>query len=214
MGLMAGVCRPSTLRVLIWPEQGEAGRGPGEVRPCTRNRRHALYEGAPASPRLCDGAGASIGISACRVVGPQVCCVERVDRSLRDSIGCIASVRGREDRLILRLAICVLFVGIGWAHAQPLDEGRPVRLAQQTTTVPPPPPPLPSTLPQAQALSSCLMSCDTRSGMCQGTCSVGNSPSLTLAAPTAGTRPDPGALAQCYLSCSTQQISCKQACPH
>jgi hypothetical protein len=117
--------------------------------------------------------------------------------------------------LILRLAICVLLVGIGWAHAQTLDEGRPVRLAQQTTTVPPPPA-LPSTLPRAQALSSCLMSCDTKSGMCQGTCSVSNSPSVTLAAPTAGTRPDPGALAQCYLSCSTQQITCKQACnaPH
>jgi hypothetical protein len=109
------------------------------------------------------------------------------------------------------LAIVVLCAGATWAPAQILDESRPVRLAQQTVTVPPPSG-LPSFLPQAQALTSCMMNCDTRVGMCQGACSLNNSPSVALAAPTVGSRPDPGALSQCYLGCTTQQLSCKQAC--
>jgi hypothetical protein len=106
--------------------------------------------------------------------------------------------------LRLSLAVCLVLAGVGCASAQ------------QTTTVPPPPPGLPSTFPQAQAYAACLMNCDTRSGTCQGTCSVSNSPSFTFAAPTAGTRPDPGALAQCYQSCTTQALTCKQSCtpPH
>jgi hypothetical protein len=106
--------------------------------------------------------------------------------------------------LRLRLAICLLLAGVACAHAQ------------QTTTVPPPPPGLPSTFPQFQTYAGCLMNCDTKSGMCQGACSLSNSPSLTFAPTPAGTRPDPGALAQCYISCNTQQLVCKQSCtpPH
>jgi hypothetical protein len=106
--------------------------------------------------------------------------------------------------LRLRLAVCLVLAGVACAHAQ------------QTTTVPPPPAGLPSNYPQFQTYSSCLMNCDTKSGTCQGTCSVSNSPSFTFAAPTPATRPDSGALAQCYLACSTQALVCKQACtpPH
>jgi hypothetical protein len=111
-----------------------------------------------------------------------------------------------EDALRLRLAIFCLLAAVTQAHAQ------------QTVTTPPPTSP-PSTFPQFQTYSSCLMNCDTRAGTCQSTCSVSNSPSLTFAAPTsssAATRPDPGTLAQCYSSCSTQALACKQACtpPH
>jgi hypothetical protein len=38
-------------------------------------------------------------------------------------------------------------------------------LGQQTVTVPPPTP-IPSTLPQAQTFTSCLMNCDTAAGTC------------------------------------------------
>ena len=96
-----------------------------------------------------------------------------------------------------RLAICALLIGIGGADAQGPDARRPIRLAQTS---------------QSQTFTSCLLNCDTRSGTCQGSCGVGNSPSTTFATPTTGSRPDPGALAQCYLTCTTQQLSCKQAC--
>jgi hypothetical protein len=104
----------------------------------------------------------------------------------------------------LRLAVCLVLAGLGCAQAQ------------QTTTVPTPPPGLRSTFPQFQTYAGCLMNCDTKSGTCQGTCSVSNSPTVTFAPTPAGTRPDPGTLAQCYLSCNTQALVCKQACtaPH
>jgi hypothetical protein len=60
----------------------------------------------------------------------------------------------------LRLAVLLVFAGLGCAQAQ------------QTTTVPPPAPSLPSTFPQFQTYASCLMNCDTKSGTRQGTCNV------------------------------------------
>jgi hypothetical protein len=111
---------------------------------------------------------------------------------------------------LIRLVISILFISA--APLQATDNGL-VHLAQQTVTVPPPAPStVPSILPQTQALGSCFMNCDTASGMCQGACSVSNSPTVTLAAPSAGVRPDPGALSQCYLNCTTQKLICKQAC--
>jgi hypothetical protein len=108
--------------------------------------------------------------------------------------------------LRLRLAGCLVLAAVTCAHAQ------------QTTTVPPPPAGLKSTFPQFQTYAGCLMNCDTRSGTCQSTCNVGNSPTFTLAPTTTptGTRPDPGALAQCYVACNTQALICKQGCtpPH
>jgi hypothetical protein len=98
-----------------------------------------------------------------------------------------------------RLAACVLVLGIALAPAQ--------TLAQQTVIVIPPPPGLPSILPQTQAFTSCVLNCDTTVGLCQGACSVNNSPILTSAA---GAHE---ALTQCYLSCTSQQLACKQACP-
>jgi hypothetical protein len=110
-----------------------------------------------------------------------------------------------EDRLRVRLAVGFVLAAVAWAHAQ------------QTTT-PPPAKGLPSTFPQFQTYAGCLMNCDTRAGTCQGTCSVSNSPSITLAptTTTSGTRPDAGALAQCYAACNTQALTCKQGCtaPH
>jgi hypothetical protein len=133
---------------------------------------------------------------------PRAAAAGRLDKSRRDSIACFRPLPW-EDRLRLRLAVCLLLAGLGSAHAQ------------QTTNTPPPPS-LPSTFPTFQTYSSCLMNCDTKSGACQGTCSVSNSPSLTFATTPAGTRPDPGALAQCYLACNTQVLTCKQTCipPH
>jgi hypothetical protein len=110
-----------------------------------------------------------------------------------------------------RLAVGVLVLGVVWASAPTLDESPPVRLAQQTVTVPPVPPSLPSIQPQVQAFTSCVMNCDTSAGVCQGGCSVNNSPAA-LATPAMGPRPDPNALSQCYLSCTSQQLVCKQAC--
>ena len=114
-----------------------------------------------------------------------------------------------------RAAVCVLILGVIWTPVQPPDEGPPIRLAQQTVTVPTPPPGLPSTLPQTQAFTACVMNCDTASGVCQGSCSVNNSPAL-IATLAGGPRPDAHALTQCYLNCTSQQLSCKQACtpPH
>ena len=104
----------------------------------------------------------------------------------------------------LKLAICVMLAGVGFAQAQ------------QTVTPPPPPPGLPSNFPAYQTYTGCVMNCDTKTSTCQATCSVSNSASGTFAAPVAGTRTDPGALAQCYLACNTQALTCKQACvaPH
>jgi hypothetical protein len=110
-----------------------------------------------------------------------------------------------------RLALGVLLVGIVWAQAPTPDEGPRLRLAQQTVTVPPVPPSLPSIQPQFQAFTACVMNCDTTAGMCQGGCSVSNSP-LAAATPAAGPRPDPNALSQCYLNCTSQQLVCKQGC--
>jgi hypothetical protein len=110
-----------------------------------------------------------------------------------------------------RLGVGVLIIGVVWAHAPAPDQSPPVRLAQQTVTVPPVPPSLPSIQPQTQAFTNCVMNCDTTAGMCQGACSVNNSPVAVLA-PAAGPRPDPNALSQCYLSCTTQQLICKQSC--
>src|SRR6266480_1500288 len=101
-----------------------------------------------------------------------------------------------------------IFVGLTWTQAQALDEDR-IRLAQQTVTVPPPSSGIQSILPQAQGLTNCFMNCNTSAGLCQGTCSVGNSPALT---PSVGSRPDPGALSQCNLNCNTQALACRQAC--
>jgi hypothetical protein len=106
----------------------------------------------------------------------------------------------------------IIGIGVTWAQVQSLDEGPPVRLAQQTVAVPPPPSPLPSTFPKTQAFTSCVMNCDTSAGMCQGRCSVSNSPTVTFASRSTGVAPDPGALTQCYLNCSTQQLACKQTC--
>jgi len=108
--------------------------------------------------------------------------------------------------LRLRFAVFLAFVAVAPAHAQ------------QTINTPPPPS-LPSTFPQFQTYSGCLMNCDTRSVTCQSTCSVSNSPAVTFAGPTSatgGTRPDPGALTQCYLGCNSQALACKQTCtpPH
>ena len=108
----------------------------------------------------------------------------------------------------LRLAVFLVLAAVGSAHAQ------------QTVTPVAPPPGLPSTFPQFQTYSGCLMNCDTRSVTCQSTCSVTNGPTSTFAATgtgtTAGTRPDAGTLAQCYIGCNTQALSCKQTCapPH
>ena len=106
-----------------------------------------------------------------------------------------------------RLAACVLVLGVALAPVQ--------TLAQQTVIVIPPPPGLPSILPQTQAFTSCVLNCDTTVGLCQGACSVNNSP-VALATPVGGPRPDPNALAQCFISCTSQQLNCKQACtpPH
>jgi len=119
----------------------------------------------------------------------------------------------------LRLRLAVFFVLAAVTHAP----------AQQTVTTPPPTP-LPSTFPQFQSYSGCLMSCDTTAGTCRATCSVSNSPAVTFPSPLAATtpsatrtdpslvpvRPDAGALAQCNLNCGTQVLICKQACtpPH
>jgi hypothetical protein len=107
----------------------------------------------------------------------------------------------------LRIVTCVVLAGVGLAHAQ------------QTVTPPPPPPGLPSNFPQYQTYAGCVMNCDTKTSMCQSTCSINNSPSATFPSTTStltGARPDPGALAQCYVTCNAQQLSCKQACvpPH
>ena len=120
--------------------------------------------------------------------------------------GHVDSLRGQvlwEDRVRLRLAICFALATVTGAYAQ------------QTTTVPPPAP-LPSTFPQFQTYTGCVMNCDTRSGLCQSTCSVSNAPNLTFATTPTGARPDPGALAQCYLVCNAQALACKQTCapPH
>jgi len=128
----------------------------------------------------------------------------RLDRRLRDSIGCVTLLSG-EDRVRFWLAVCVVLAGIGCARAQ------------QTTTVPPPPPGLPSSFPQYQTYSGCVMNCDSKATTCQSTCSVNNSPSTTFPssatiAASAGTRPDPGTLSQCYLACTNAQLSCKQTC--
>jgi hypothetical protein len=111
-----------------------------------------------------------------------------------------------------RLALGVLILGVVWAQVPTPDEGPPVRLAQQTVVVPPVPPSLPSIQPQIQAFTACVLNCDTAAGMCQGGCSVNNSPALLAATPPPGIRPDPTALSQCYLSCTNQQLVCKQTC--
>jgi hypothetical protein len=111
-----------------------------------------------------------------------------------------------------RFALGILILGVVWAQAPMPDEGPPVRLAQQTVTVPPVPPSLPSIQPQFQAFTGCVMNCDTAAGMCQGGCSVNNTPATLAATPAPGIRPNPNALSQCYLSCTGQQLVCKQAC--
>jgi hypothetical protein len=110
-----------------------------------------------------------------------------------------------------RLGVGVLIIGVVWAHTPAPDQGPRVRLAQQTVTVPPVPPSLPSIQPQTQAFTNCVINCDTTAGMCQGACSVNNTP-LALAVPASGPRPDPNALSQCYLNCTSQQLVCKQTC--
>lgn len=121
-------------------------------------------------------------------------------------------------------AIGGVLAAIGAAAAQSSDEGPAIRLAQSSQA--PISQPIPSTSPtspssaQSQAFTSCVMNCDTRVGLCQGTCSISNVPSVTtLGAPVSGgltpaplVRPDSGALSQCYLNCTAQQLYCKQAC--
>jgi hypothetical protein len=106
--------------------------------------------------------------------------------------------------LRLRLAVFLVLAAVAPARAQ------------QTVTPVAPHPGLPSTFPQFQTYSGCLMNCDTRSVTCQSTCSVTNAPTSTFATTTTGTRPDAGTLAQCYIGCNTQALSCKQTCapPH
>jgi hypothetical protein len=101
-----------------------------------------------------------------------------------------------EGRLRLWLAVALLAAGVTCAHAQ------------QTITPVTPPPSLPSTFPQFQTYSTCLMNCDTRVGSCQSSCSF---PSVATSTQTT-IRPDPGALTQCYISCTSQALLCKQAC--
>jgi hypothetical protein len=98
------------------------------------------------------------------------------------------------------LIIGIMLAGIGSTQAQ-------------TPVTPPPTVTAPSvTTQQSQALLTCYANCDSRVGLCQGSCSQSNSALVTLAPATPGVRPDPGALTQCFLNCSTQQLACKQAC--
>ena len=116
-----------------------------------------------------------------------------------------------EDLMISKLVSYFFCLGLTWTQTQAFDGDR-VRLAQQTVTVPAPSTGIQSVLPQAQTLTNCLLNCNTSAGVCQGTCSSGNSPTLTLASPVVGVRPDPGALSQCNLNCNTQALACRQTC--
>jgi hypothetical protein len=121
------------------------------------------------------------------------------------------------------IAVGAVLTAIGPAMAQSVGDGDVIHLAQSSQApisqpTPSPSPTSPSS-PQSQAFTSCLMNCDTRIGLCQGTCSVNNVLSATILGapvsgltPTPAIRPDPGALSQCYSNCTTQQLSCKQAC--
>jgi hypothetical protein len=93
-----------------------------------------------------------------------------------------------------------------------LTLGANCALAQQTVTVPPAAFTLPSTRPQTEAFTACVVNCDTAVGACHGRCNVNNSPLTTFAPSIAGTRPDPGALSQCHQSCIVVQLTCKQSC--
>ena len=103
-----------------------------------------------------------------------------------------------------RLAVAFVLAGMTCAHAQ------------QTITPVAPPPGLPSTFPQFQTYSTCLMTCDTRVGVCQSSCSLTNSPGVAFTATGVATPGAAGALTQCYLSCNSQALLCKQSCtpPH
>jgi len=112
----------------------------------------------------------------------------------------------------LRLAVAFVVAGVTCAHAQ------------QTITPITPPAGLPSTFPQYQVYSACVMNCDTRVGQCQGACSLNNSPAFTLA-PFASTAPGTGtgvltsgaaSLTQCNMTCISQSLACKMSCqpPH
>jgi hypothetical protein len=114
----------------------------------------------------------------------------------------------------MRLWIALAFVIAGVTCAN----------AQQTVTPIPPPRSLPPIFPQYQSYATCLMNCDTRVGQCQGTCSLSNTPTFTLA-PLASTSPGSGtgtltsgaaSLTQCNMSCISQSLVCKQSCqpPH
>jgi hypothetical protein len=120
----------------------------------------------------------------------------------------------------MRLLLAVVFViaGLTCAHAQ-VNPANP-----NTPGVPVTPTPLPSTFPQFQNYTACLMNCDTRVGTCQSSCSLNNSPSFTLA-PLASTSPGTGtgtvtsgaaSLTQCNMTCVSQSLVCKQSCtaPH
>src|SRR5262249_50286625 len=111
--------------------------------------------------------------------------------------------------MISKLVSCLFCLGLTWTQTQAFDEDR-VRLAQQTVTVPAPSTGIQSVLPQAQTLTNCLLNCNTSAGVCQGTCSSGNSPTLTLASHNEGLRPDPGALGQCNLNCNSKTFGCRQ----
>jgi hypothetical protein len=107
--------------------------------------------------------------------------------------------------------------------AQTVDDQRPIRLAQSSQApigqASPAPSPTSPSSPQSLAFTNCLMNCDTRAGICQGTCAISNSVSTAFAAPgpnafnpSFSARADLGGLAQCNLTCTAQQLACKQAC--
>ena len=109
----------------------------------------------------------------------------------------------------LRLAVAFVVAGVTCAHAQ------------QTITPIPTAPSLPPNFPQYKTYAACVMNCDTRVGACQGSCSLNNTPTFTLA-PFASTAPGTGtgtlttgaaSLTQCYMSCTSQALLCKQSCP-
>ena len=124
------------------------------------------------------------------------------------------------------IAVGILLTSAACAGAQPVDDQRPIRLAQSSqapiSSAPPPtivPSPTSPSSPQSLAFTNCLMNCDTRAGTCQGTCSISNSVSTAFAPagpnafnPSFSARGDVGGLAQCNLTCTAQQLACKQAC--
>jgi hypothetical protein len=112
-------------------------------------------------------------------------------------------------------AACIVVIGIGSTAEPTPGPDRMLRLAQ-ATVVTPTTPATTSTLTQTTAQSqqrlSCYLNCNSRIGLCQGSCNTTNSPASTFATASPPLRPDAGALAQCFINCSSQQLACQQAC--